>query len=155
MFLLLINIFMNTSIMVIYISKHVICIMKCKLCNPRGGWIGILKFMQYNSHNNLIYCLYKIKTINSIKHNIKRVREEKTNTRIFTWFGYPRLRPHLQAHLVWGFHYPSLPRLQMFTIDFQGVNEPLQQEIISLISSPQVFPTLAHSQFDKKWNSQQ
>ena len=111
--------------------------------------------MQYNSYNNLIYCLNQIKTINSIKHNIKRVREEKTNTRIFTWFGYPRLRPRLQAHPAWGFHYPSLPRLQMFTIDFQGVNGPLQQEIISPISSPQVFLTLVHSQFDEKWKLQQ
>ena len=29
------------------------------------------------------------------------------------------------------------------------------QEIISPISSPQVFPTLTHSQFDKKWKLQQ
>ena len=116
--------------------------MKYKLCNLRGGWIMILKFIQYNTHNNLIYCLNQIKTINSIKHNIKRVREEKTNTRIFTWFGYPRLCPRLQAHPGWEFHYPNLPRLQIFTIDFQGVNEPLQQEIISPISSPQCFPHL-------------
>ena len=39
--------------------------------------------------------LMELKTINSIKHNNKRVREEKTNTRIFTWFGNPRLRPRL------------------------------------------------------------
>ena len=32
---------------------------------------------------------------------------------IFTWFGNPRLRPRLQAHPAWGFHYPSLPRLQV------------------------------------------
>ena len=38
----------------------------------------------------------------------------------------------------------------MFTIDFQCVNEPLQQEIISPISLPQVFPTLVHSQIDEK-----
>ena len=116
----------------------------------RGGELGYKKFMQYNSHNNLIYGLNQIKTINSFKYNIKRVREEKTNTEIFTWFGYPYLRPHLQAHPAWGFHYPSLPILQMFTIDFQGVNEPFQQEIISSISSPQVFPTLVHSQIDEK-----
>ena len=68
---------------------------------------------------------------------------------IFTWFSYPRLRPRLQANRARGFHYPNLPSLQMFTIDFQGVNEPLQQEIISPISSPQVFPTLV-SQIDEK-----
>ena len=50
------------------------------------------------------------KTINSIKCNNKRVREEKTNTMIFTWFGNPRLRPSSPA---WGFHFPSLPRLQV------------------------------------------
>ena len=71
------------------------------------------------------------KAINSINHNNKRVREEKTNTRIFTWFGNRRLCSRLQAHRAWRFHYPNLPRLQTFTIDFQGVNEPLQQEIIS------------------------
>ena len=32
---------------------------------------------------------------------------------IFTWFGNPRLRPRLQAHPAWGFHYPNLPSLQV------------------------------------------
>ena len=83
--------------------------------------------------------------INSIKHTNKRVREEKTNTRIFTWFGNPCLRPRLQAHRDWGFHYPSLSRLQALTIDFQGVNGPLQQEIILNLLT-QVYPnTYDHS----------
>ena len=47
-----------------------------------------------------------------MKHNIKRVREEKTNTRIFTWFGYPRLRPRLQAHPLEDFTIEAFPRLQ-------------------------------------------
>ena len=34
------------------------------------------------------------KTINSIKRNNKRVREDKTNTKIFTWFGNP---PYVHA----------------------------------------------------------
>ena len=42
------------------------------------------------------------------------------------WFGNPHLRPRLQVHRAWGFHYPNLPSLQMLTIDFEGVNEPLQ-----------------------------
>ena len=134
------------------IANH---INEMQVMQPKRGVNWDFKNMQYNSHNNLIYCLNQIKIINSIKHNIKRVREEKTNTRIFTWFGYPSLRPRLQAHPAWGFYYPSLPSLQMFTIDFQSVHESLQQEIISPISSPQVFPTLLHSQFDEKWNSQQ
>ena len=82
-----------------------------------------------------------MKTINSIMHNIKRVREEKTNTMIFMWFGNPRLRPCLQAHRAWGFHYPSLPRFQTLTIDFQSVNEPLQQEIIPNLLF-QVYPNI-------------
>ena len=49
---------------------------------------------------------------------------------MFMWFGNPRLRPRLQANQARGFHYPNLPRLQIFTIDFQGVNGPLQQKII-------------------------
>ena len=43
------------------------------------------------------------------------------------------------------FHYPNLPRLQMFTIDFQGVNGPSQQEIIPNFLT-QVYPnTYNHS----------
>ena len=87
-------------------------------------------------------------------HNIKRVGEDKANSRIFTWFGNPRLRPRLQAHRAWGFHYPSLSKASNVYNWLQGVNEPLQQEIISPISSPQVFPTLVHSQIDKRWKLQ-
>ena len=54
-----------------------------------------------------------------MKHNIKRVKEEKTNTRIFTWFGYPRLRPRLQAHPLEDFTIQAFPRLQTITIDFK------------------------------------
>ena len=118
----------------LHIVEHIYnFILKCKLCNPRGGVNWDIKiFMQYNSHNNLIYYLNQIKTINSFKHNIKSVREEKTNTRIFTRFGYPRLRFRAR-----GFHYPSLSRLQMFTIDFQGVNESLQpRDYLSNLFTP-------------------
>ena len=60
---------------------------------------------------------------------------------IFTWFDNPPLRPRLQTIQAREFHYPNLPILQMFTIDFQGVNERLSTNLFT-----QVFPTLIHSQ---------
>ena len=92
----------------------------------------------------------ELKKINLIEHNNKRVREEKTNTRIFTWFGNLHLRPHLQADQAWRFHYPSLPRLQMLTIDFQSVNEPLQQRDYLSISSHKSSLHLYTHKFDEK-----
>ena len=70
----------------------------------------------------------------------------KTNTHIFTWFGNPRLRLCLQANQAQGFHYSNLPRLQVLTIDFQGVNEPLQSRDYFPNLFTQVFLTLIHLQ---------
>ena len=67
----------------------------------------------------------------------------------------------------WGFHYPSLSKASTITIDFQGVNGPLQQEIIHNLLT-QVYPntynlsrinitkmitneSLSHNVFDLKW----
>ena len=41
------------------------------------------------------------------------MKENRANTMIFMWFGNPHLRPRLQANQAQGFHYPSLPRLQV------------------------------------------
>ena len=60
---------------------------------------------------------------------------EEKQTRIFTWFGNPRLRPRLQAIEAWGFHYPSLSKASTVYNWLQGVNEPLQQRDYLPISS--------------------
>ena len=85
----------------------------------------------------------------------KRVKEERANTKIFTWFGNICLRPHLQANQTWGFHYASLLRFQVLTIDFQGVDRPLQQEIIPQSFNPTVSHTQALTNLIKKWRLQQ
>ena len=77
----------------------------------------------------------------------KRAREERRNINIFTWFSNPHLRPCLQANQVWGFHYSSLPRLQMLTIDFQSVNG-LYNKRLSPISLPKYIPTLTPFKLD-------
>ena len=77
----------------------------------------------------------------------ERVREEKANIKIFTWFGNSRLHPCLQANQAWGFHYPSLPRLQMRTIDYQDVNGPLQQDIIPNLFTQSVSHTYTLTNF--------
>ena len=58
------------------------------------------------------------------------------------WFGNPCLRPRLQANQAQGFHYPSLPKFQGFTIDFQGINEPLQsRDYLPSLFTPSVSHT--------------
>ena len=82
---------------------------------------------------------------------------------IFTWFDNPRLRPRIQANQAWGFHYPSLSRLQMLT-RLLRCQWTLQQEIIFNLLT-QVYPntynlsrikitnefSLSHNVFDYKW----
>ena len=56
---------------------------------------------------------------------------------IFMWFGNPRLRPCLQAHLVWGFHYPSLP---MFQVLYNWLPRCQWTFIITRLSSQSLHP---------------
>ena len=83
-------------------------------------------------------------------HNIKRVREEKTNIMIFTWFGNPRLRPRLQAHPLEDFTIQASQDFKFLQLTSKVSINIYNEEIISPISSPQVFLTLVHSQFDEK-----
>ena len=91
------------------------------------------------------------KTINSIKHNNKIVRREREQTQ---WF----LRGSVITAYV---HASKLTQLEDFTMQASQGFKCLQltskvsmnlynKEIISPISSPQVFLTLVHSQFDEK-----
>ena len=73
--------------------------MKYKCATQEGGWIGNLKIILANPHNKQSNVLIKIESNKFNKNTIiKRVREEKNEHNDFTWFGYPRLRPRLQAH---------------------------------------------------------
>ena len=83
-------------------------------------------------------------------HNIKRVRKEKTNTRIFTWFGNPCLRPLCQAHSLENFTIQASQGFKFLQLTSKVSMNFYNQEIISPISLPQVFLTLVHSQFDEK-----
>ena len=75
-------------------------------------------------------------------HKFKKIRNKRKNIQIFMWFDKTFLRPCLQPNQAQGYHYPSLLRLQDFTIDFQDVNKPLQGVMYTLTPFPQVFPIL-------------
>ena len=83
-------------------------------------------------------------------HNIKRLRKEKTNTNIFTWFGNFCLRTRLQAHSLEDFTVQPSKGFMFLQLTSKVSMNLYNQEIISPISSPQVFLTLVHSQFDEK-----
>ena len=77
-------------------------------------------------------------------HNNKRVREERANTILFTWFGNPHLLPRLQANQTRRFCF------KFVTINFQGVNRPFQLRDYLIISSPKCSSQLYTHKFDEK-----
>ena len=87
----------------------------------------------------------KSETMNVTMLKNKRVREEKANTKIFTWFGNSRLRQCLQAKQARGFHYPSHLSFKFLQLTSK-VSIDLYKKRLSLNLLIQVFLTLKFSQ---------